>query len=383
MNNGTRRQTHPKRIAVVVPRYGLVGGGEKFVYELTERIARDYPWEIHVFANQWRSASDKIRFHHVPILRFPRFLGPLSFAHFVHRKIIRFGPDLIHTHERIFDAHVYSVHGIPHPLWVKQIRGKSHMSLFDLSLSYVERRLVNSPNCNHLLAVSSITAEHMRHAFDNLSGRMQIVPPGVDLTPFSKWSKQECRQILRQQCGWNADDIILLFVGMNFEIKGLDRTMTALAQLRRLNLSASVRLLVVGKGNLRKYTQMADSLGIMDSVVFMGAIKTQIERIYLGSDIFILLSQFDTFGLVVLEAMAAGLPVIISTMVGAKDIVRNGENGYIIDPTTAEEASPCIASALDPNRYVHLSQNARNTAKNHSWSAMAHSVAGIYSDILI
>ena len=109
---------------MVVPRYGLIGGGERLVRELTERLAADPRWQVHVFANRWLAGTDAIAFHRVPILLFPRFLKPLSFALFARKKIDRVGIDLIHAHERILNAHVYSVHGIPHPIWVKEIRGK-------------------------------------------------------------------------------------------------------------------------------------------------------------------------------------------------------------------------------------------------------------------
>ncbi len=369
-----------KRIAVVVPKYGLLGGGEKFVFELTERLAPDPRWEIHVFANQWRRGTDLVRFHHVPIIKFPRFARPLSFAGFARQKINRLGVDLIHTHERIFDAHIYSVHGIPHPIWVKQIRGKKSASLFDRSLTYVERRLVNSPNCKSLLAVSSITADYLQMAFDGISERIRVVPPGVDLEPFARWPKQACRQDLRAKCGWHPEDRVLLFVGMNFEIKGLDQILAAMAQLHPC--AAAPRLLVVGKGDARKYTQMAKALGIADRVRFMGQVTSDIERIYLGSDLFLLMSQFDTFGLVVLEAMAAGLPVVVSRHVGAKDIIRDGVNGFVVDAEDTYEISRCIRLSLAPERNAAMAAGALATARANTWSATAHKVAAVYEEIL-
>ncbi len=77
--------TKPLRVAVVVPKYGLIGGGEKFVFEVTERLAGMDDLEIHVLANRWRAASDRVRFHRIPILRFPRFATALSFAANVRR----------------------------------------------------------------------------------------------------------------------------------------------------------------------------------------------------------------------------------------------------------------------------------------------------------
>ncbi len=371
----------PKRIAVVVPRYGLVGGGEKLVFELTERIAADQRWQVHVFANRWQRGTDAIRFHHVPILPFPRFAKPLSFALSAQKKINRCGVDLIHTHERILDANIYSVHGIPHPLWVKEIRRKRVMSLYDHTLASIEKRLINNLNCKQLLAVSSITAEKLNQAFDGIANRIKIVRPGVDMQPFQQWAKADCRMALRQQYGWRANDVILLFVGMNFEVKGLDRIIEVLSLAAQTRPDAALRLLVVGKGNIGRYRQLADSMGVGDRVEFAGPVLTGIERIYLGSDLFILLSQFDTFGLVVLEAMAAGLPVIVSRNVGARDVVRNGWNGFVVDPEEMASMVEKINGLAIPDARRQMAINASETARAYSWDAMAGKVSTVYVDM--
>jgi UDP-glucose:(heptosyl)LPS alpha-1,3-glucosyltransferase len=382
MTGGLTKIDRIKRVAVVVPRYGLVGGGEKLVYELTERVATDSRWEIHVFANQWHNGSELIHFHHVPVISFPRFLAPLSFAYFARQKINRLGVDLIHTHERIFSANIYSVHGIPHLIWVKQIRNKLVMGLYDHALAFIEKRLIENTQCKHLLAVSSITAEQLNVAFVGVSGRIRIVSPGIDVSPFMRWQKQECRKALRAEHGWDDDDLVILFVGMNFEIKGLDRIMRAISIVGRADPAGTMRLVVAGKGNTRKYARLAESLGISENVVFTGTIESDIERIYLGCDVFMLLSRFDTFGLVVLEAMAAGLPVIISRHVGAKDVVRDGLNGFVVDGedlTNIVESLQILSRRGTRDRMGCL---AAETARSHSWRVMAQTVSDLYADEL-
>ena len=87
--------THsPNKIAVVVPKYGLVGGAEHVVSELTERIALSSKYEIHVFANKWVQLSDRIKFHNVPVIAFPKFLTTISFAYFARKKIARMEFDI-------------------------------------------------------------------------------------------------------------------------------------------------------------------------------------------------------------------------------------------------------------------------------------------------
>src|SRR5512137_1978871 len=131
----------PAKIAVVIPKYGLVGGGEKFVLELSERIAGNDAYELHVFANKWKEHSNRIRFHKVPIISFPKYLTTVSFAWFAQREIAKQKIDIVHAHERIFSADIVSLHSIPHSFWIRDIRKKMLPSLFDLATIWVERRM--------------------------------------------------------------------------------------------------------------------------------------------------------------------------------------------------------------------------------------------------
>lgn len=147
-----------RKIAVVIPKYGLVGGAEQFARELTERIARNPRYDVHVFANRWRVSSDRVTFHKVPIISFPRFLTTISFAFFAGQKMAKMGFDLINAHDRIFHADIFTMHCTPHRMWVHNVRKKA-MSLFDYGTSWVERKLIMSNRCTMFLPVSNMVKE--------------------------------------------------------------------------------------------------------------------------------------------------------------------------------------------------------------------------------
>jgi UDP-glucose:(heptosyl)LPS alpha-1,3-glucosyltransferase len=127
---------------------------------------------------------------------------------------------------------------------------------------------------------------------------------------------------------------------------------------------------------------MAVGLGVADRVAFAGPVDNGLERYYLGSDVLLLLSKFDTFGMVVLEAMAAGLPVIISPSVGARDVVRQGWNGYVVDPGQIQRVSHHIVLALDPRNHSTMAANARTTAERHCWDNLARDILRLYCELL-
>jgi UDP-glucose:(heptosyl)LPS alpha-1,3-glucosyltransferase len=370
-----------RNIAVVIPKYGLVGGGEKFALELTERIAASGRYNVHVFASQWIARSDRITYHKVPIITFPKFLTTISFAWFANRKMEKMNFDLIHSHERIFRADIFTMHSVPHRFWVREIR-KKHMSLFDHGTAWVERQMINSGGCKKYLPVSTLTKEKFLQEYAVDAGRVQIVHPGVDIDRFNRLDRQRCRQEVRRHFGLDEEDTVLLFVSMNFELKGLRHLIAALARIKATQPSAKLKLLVVGKGNEKKYGKLARERGVEGDVIFTGVWKEDIERVYLASDIFLMLSNFDTFGMVVLEAMSASLPVIISGNVGAKDLVRDGENGYVVE----REDIPAICSKIETLMQAQvrsaMALEAYREATCHTWDRMAEKVLNIYDELL-
>lgn len=372
----------PRKIAVVVPKYGLVGGGERFASEITERLAQNKSFEIHVFANKWVVHSDRITFHKVPMIRFPRFLRPLSFAWFASRMISRMNFDLVHSHDWILKGDIFSVHSVPHAGWVRNVRKRSP-SLFDRAIIAVERRTIMNGGSARFFPVSTIAIEEFRREYATLPGQWQALAPGVDVARFSTPNREACRVEIRACYGIGASDILLLFVGMNFEVKGLDTIIAAVAKARSTQPEANIRLLVVGRGDEGKYRKMAQSMGITDAVLFAGTQVDGLERYYRAADIFIMLSKFDTFGMVVLEAMAAGLPVIVSSNVGAKDLVEEGRNGYILPvPQDVEAVAVRIVGLVDAALRSEMGATASQVAALHDWETLAEKMKRLYLAML-
>ena len=370
------------KIAIVIPKYGLVGGAENFVSELTKYLSVNRQYDIHVFANKWLTNSDNLTFHRVPVITFPKFLTTISFACFAKNKMAKMDFDLIHTHERIFEADMYTMHGTPHRFWIHEVR-KKHMSLHDHATEWVEKILIKNVRCRRFLPVSHLTKEKFLQVYDVDSEKVQVIHPGVDVERFRNFDREQCRQEIRNLWGIDSSDVVILFVSMNFDIKGLDTLMAAVAKLKQCDPATKIKLLVVGKGEEKKYRRMANNLGISNDVIFAGIHKEKLERIYLASDVFSILSKFDTFGITVLEAMAASLPVIVSGNVGAKDLVMHGINGFIIEErTNIDTISEKIGILSNREVRIHMGEAARETALNNTWESIAKKYEIIYDELL-
>ncbi len=372
------RDVNSIRIAVVCPNYGLVGGAEMFAFELTERLAQMDDFSIHVFANRWRSGKGITTFHKIPILDFPRWLRPISFALFARRAINARGFDIVHSHERLYAFDLLTHHGLPHATWIKKVR-KKRPSLFDRAVSHLEQKGILNSGLPLIMPVSNLGKVELQKAFNLPDSRIQVIHPGITVKRYLEPDQCKCRREIRERHSLLPDDVVALFVGMNFDLKGLDRIMQSISRFTgRGEKHPALKLLVVGNGDFKKYQKFAGDLGIEKRVVFAGE-RQAVEKYFLASDFFALMSHMDSFGIVVLEAMASGLPVIISDTVGARDIVEPGKTGFIIAAESYDQSMRVALEAmLQPDLRGEMGTAARRVAIRYDWDQIAAQVADLY-----
>lgn len=367
---------HPIKIATVVPSFSRLGGAENVVYQICSRLAGFDDFQVHVFANRWEPVSCPIFFHKVPIIRFPRWLQPISFAYFAQRAMLKDRYDIIHSHDRIYHMDLFTFHGIPHKTWIHEVR-KKRMSLFDHATSSVERAGILNPRLSLIMPVSTLVKEELQKCYDIDDALIRVIHPAISPERFNRPDKGDDRQQIRRQHNIADTDIVVLFVGMNFDVKRLEMVIRGIAAIEPPKRS-EIKLLVVGKDKPAPYIQTARNLGIQDQIIFAGVTR-EVEKYYHAADIFAMPSRYDTFGLVVLEAMVSGLPVIISRKVGAKDFVEPGLNGFVLPKNpSAGDIAAALTTLLDRDRRMTMGKNARSSAIGQTWDRVVNKLAGLY-----
>jgi len=370
-----------RKIAVVIPKYGLAGGAEQFASELTGKLRDKTQDGFHVLANRWTPGPGAVRFEKVPIVSFPKWLTTISFAWFAQNRIQRGCFDLVHSHERIFAADLFTLHGVPHRYWVDQVRRK-RMSLHDRATAWAERKLVLEGGCRKFIAVSHLTRDIFLQEYPIDPTKVAVIHPGVELSVYRRENKDDLRHALRSSLGIREHELVIVFASMNFEIKGLDDVIASLGRLQKQ--IPRFRLVVAGKGNAKKYRKIAGEAGVAENLVFTGVLnRDKLTDLYLAGDLYVMLSRFDTFGMVVLEAMAAGLPVMVSGHVGAKDLVVQNENGFVVDdPSDHVGVASRLQALMNENTRRRMSAAALTTAAENSWDAAAEKYQALYAEIL-
>jgi D-inositol-3-phosphate glycosyltransferase len=242
-----------------------------------------------------------------------------------------------------------------------------------------EARLV--AEADRIVAATAVERQRLIEDYRADAARIAVVPCGVDTDLFRPDTAQQARAALGLGPG-----PVALYVGRLAPIKGLDTLLDALARVREHG--RPLRLLVIGgdtdepldghEGQLRRRVQR---LGLGQAVRFLGA-QTQdtLRAYYVAADVTVLPSYYESFGMVALEAMACGSPVIASRVGGLTSTVRDGVTGFLVP----EGDAPALAARLDavladPDLRWRLGREGVRWAARHRWPCVAEAICREYA----
>jgi D-inositol-3-phosphate glycosyltransferase len=288
---------------------------------------------------------------------------------------------------------------------LKEIWGTPFVHMFH-TLGHMKNRIALNPNLTTLpdvrvtqesrivrLAdriVAATPAEHAQLLWLYRADRRKIViaPPGVNSEQFFPLPMEKARARL----GLDTDQTIFLFVGRIEPLKGVDTILRAFAAIKceSPDMLTKVRLLVIGgdpsqpNTELARLIQRTRDMGLDSLVNFLGAKnQDQLRDYYAASHAVIMPSEYESFGMVALEAMACGTPVIASHVGGLAFLVQDGVNGYLIPVGEPNALSEKLFRILtDPESLSGMRITAALTAKNYTWSAIAERLEAIFEQIV-
>ncbi len=231
-----------------------------------------------------------------------------------------------------------------------------------------------------IIVASTQEQELLNRWYRDGADKVDVIPCGVDLDIFHPVDQQ----FARKQLGLNGERI-LLFVGRPDPLKGLEILIEAAAQLED---PEGVRVLVVGGhgaiDELPAAHMMQEEIDPNEHVTFLGSVQHELLPYYYGAaDICVIPSYYESFGMVALEAMACGLPVVASRVGGLQSTVRDGETGYLIPWHCPEPFVDKLELLLDNEALrQNLGDAARVAAEAYPWSSIAESLISIYEEVL-
>ena len=208
----------------------------------------------------------------------------------------------------------------------------------------IERRQYDPERGARVVAVSRMVRGDLERHHGVSRDRIHVIPNAIDSGRLDVDRPAAVRDEFRARMGLEADDLVALFVGHNYWLKGLKPLLLAMRErLRRDPGVRPISLLACGGGNAGPFRGMVRDFGL-EGVVHLLGFQADIRPCFHASDFFVLPTYYDPCSLVVFEALACGLPVITTSCNGAGELITEGREGFVIP---APDACEALADALD------------------------------------
>jgi glycosyltransferase involved in cell wall biosynthesis len=246
-----------------------------------------------------------------------------------------------------------------------------HVKLASMLKRLGERVCLRLNDPAAVVCVSEGVSEEIREHFPRLADRVVTIHNGVDTEAFAPSRRREEASSTRAALGFGEQQLVALFVGSEWERKGLEPAIRALAT------APDWSLVVAGSGDEASYRALADGLGVGERVRFAGA-TSDVQRLYQMSNAFVLPSSYETFSLVTFEAAASGLPILATAVSGVRELLVDAHNGFLIDREPDLIGERLRRLAVDAALRQRLGDAARQSVLAFSWERMVREHHALY-----
>jgi D-inositol-3-phosphate glycosyltransferase len=253
-----------------------------------------------------------------------------------------------------------------------------------------ERRILQT--ADRIIAATPAEQSQLEFLYGANSKKLRVIPPGVDLSRFYPIPRDEAREVI----GVPVKNRMILFVGRIEPLKGLETLIRAVAWMQQASelLCCPHSLVIVGgdpeeselsvNAEMARLQNLVKSLGVRDFVLFLGKRDQEsLPYYYSAADVVVVPSHYESFGMVALEAMACGTPVVASQVGGLAFLVQDGTTGFVIPDGEPEILGNRLKELiLNPDLRDRLGQQAHLLAQSYSWDRIASEIQSVYLEVL-
>ena len=242
----------------------------------------------------------------------------------------------------------------------------------------IEKHLTRK--CDRFLVATDRERDHLVQHYGACPETIGVVPCGVNLDLFRPLDKAAARQ----QLGFAQDESIVLYVGRFAPVKGIDKLMEAIAHLQH---HRQLRLVVVGGDGegapeYKSFRRLARKLSIQDSVTFTGRIEQDgLPPYYSAADVLAVPSHYESFGLVALESLASGTPVVATKVGAMENVLREGETGHVVSNGSSRSFADGIETFISRQHPPSVDE-VRASVFKFSWASVASAMIDEYTAVL-
>lgn len=252
-----------------------------------------------------------------------------------------------------------------------------------------ERELMR--DVDRIVAATARDMEHMLSLYGADRAKIRVIPCGVDLSLFHPHDRARARQAI----GIEPETKLVLFVGRMEPLKGIDDLLRAIARILRDHSMPcnEVSLSIIGgsaedhpdriSSEMARLMRMRDALGLHEMVTFLGAQGQDVLPLYYSAaDVVVMPSHYESFGMVALEAMACGTPVVASDVGGLSYTVEDGVTGFLVPDRDPKALADRICDILNDEVFRdQLGRQALDVARGYSWQNITNAILEVYREV--
>jgi glycosyltransferase involved in cell wall biosynthesis len=394
------------KVCFVSPEYlPLSGGTGAYVYYLSNELIK-YGNSIYIVTGYDKSKDVKVKEQlHVFFLKTPKtpIVKSFLFAGSALRKLNKirdtcptdithanlplvpsfavpagFGKTLISTVHSTWKGEAEAIKGEPYS---RLNSNEKFMVSFNWFLRIFENRMLE--RSNKIIAVSEYTKRELLKYYKLDENKIRVIHNGVDVNKFKPTND---KLKAKAELGFNLQDKAILYVGRLYARKGLFTLIESMPPVIRKFKNA--KFIISGKGlsdELGKLAKHAAKLGVKDKIVFAGYFSDKkLPKLYQAADVFAFSTFYENLPFAVLEAMSTGLPVVTTNVGGIPEMIKDGKNGFLVQPFNSQELADRVLYFLEhPAASSEMALLARKTIEERfDWRLIVKKVLKVYDEAL-
>jgi UDP-glucose:(heptosyl)LPS alpha-1,3-glucosyltransferase len=344
------------KLAFVLFKYFPYGGLQRDMVRMAG-ACQELGYEIHVYTLSWQGdVPAGFHVHLLPARGLRNYVRYRDFIRLLQQALLQHPVDAVIGFNKLSGLDVYYAadpcfrqEHVENKPWYVRLLGRYRFFLRQ------EEAVFGAASKTLVLMISTLQLKYFRKYYGISDARIRMLPPGISRDRMAPANRNEIRAGFRQEFGLSDDHILLLSVGSGFSMKGFDRGLSAVAALPA-ELRARVRVFVIGQDNPGPVKRLVQRLGVADIfTLFPG--RDDIPRFLQGADLLLHPARHENAGMIIVEAIIAGLPVLTTATCGYAFHVEEAAAGRVV-------ASPFRQSALDSTLHEMLCSGRRD-----EWSA--------------
>ncbi len=251
-----------------------------------------------------------------------------------------------------------------------------------------ERRILK--RADRIITATLAEVTQLRFLYKADDRKLTIIPPGVDTSHFYRIPSDEAKQFI----GLKPEDRMILFVGRIEPLKGVDTLIQAMACLKWKHEGRPVHLAIIGgepdasveemSVEMARLQKLADDLSMGQTVLFLGKRgQDTLPYYYSAAEVVVMPSHYESFGMVALEAMACGTPVVASDVGGLGFLVQDGETGFTVPDGEPDLLCDRLSQLLgDAELRARMGARAAEVAQSYDWAKIARQIVDVYEGLV-